>query len=58
MEQKTRNQMMMCKALNPRELIDRLYVSIKGGRGLVNIEDSVDASIRWLEDYIKRAKED
>ena len=35
----------------------RLYVSRKGGRGLFSIEDSVDASIRRLEDYIKMSKE-
>ena len=33
--------------------VDRLYVSRKeGGRGLANIEDSVDASMQWLESYI------
>ena len=43
--------MTMHKALNPRD-DDRLYVSRKeGGRGLVGIEDSVDASIQRLEDY-------
>ena len=31
-----------------------LYVSRKeGGRGLARIEDCVDTSIQWLEDYIK-----
>ena len=43
----------MHKALNPRVDVDRLYVSRKeGGRGLASIEDSVDASIQWFEDYI------
>ena len=42
-----------------RDDIDRLYVSLKeGGRGLTNIEDSVDASIRRLENYIKIEKKD
>ena len=42
------------QALNPRDDIDRLYVSRKeGGRGLANIEDCVDASIQRLEDYIE-----
>ena len=37
----------------PRDDVDRLYVSRKeGGRGLTNIEDSVDASIQRLEDCI------
>ena len=43
------------KALHPRDDIDRLYVSRKeGGRGVASIEDSVDASIQPLEDYIEK----
>ena len=43
------------KALHSRDDIDRLYVSKKeGGRGLASIEDSVDASIQRLEDYIQK----
>ena len=35
--------------------VDRLYVSTKeGGRGLASIEDSVDASIQRLEDYMEK----
>ena len=46
--------MTMHKALHPRDDGNRLYVSRKeGGRGLVSIEESVDASIR-LEDYIEK----
>ena len=45
----------MHKALHPRDDVDRLYVSRKeGGRGLTSIEDSVDASIQRLEDYIQK----
>ena len=45
----------MHKALYPRDDVDRLYVSRKeGGRGLASIEDSVDASIQRLEDYIQK----
>ena len=41
--------------MHPREDVARLYVSRKkGGRGLASIEDSVDASIRRLEDYIEK----
>ena len=41
------------KALQRRDYLDRLYVSKKeGGRELASIEDSVDASIQRLEDYI------
>ena len=45
----------MHKALYPRDDIDRLYVSRKeGGSGLASIEDSVDASIQQLENYIQK----
>ena len=43
----------MHKALAIRDDIDGLYVSWKGGRVLTSIEDSVDTSIKRLEDYIK-----
>ena len=59
MDQRTRKLMTMYKALNPRDEVDRLYVSRKeGGRGLANIEDSVDVSIYRFEDYIKNVEED
>ena len=55
MDQRTRKLMTMHKALHPRDDVDRLYVSRKeGGRGLANIEDSVEASIQRLEDYIEK----
>ena len=45
----------MHKALHPRDDIDRLYISRKeGGRGLASIEDSVNAWIQRLEDYIQK----
>ena len=41
--------------LNPRDDVDRLYVSRKeGGRGITSIEDTIDALIQWLEDYIEK----
>ena len=43
----------MYMALHARNDIDRLYVSRKEGRGFANIEDSDDAYIQLLEDYIK-----
>ena len=47
--------MTMHKALHPRDDVDRLYISRKeGGRGLASIENSVDASIQQLEDYIQK----
>ena len=55
MDQITRKLMTMHKALYPRDDVDRLYVPRKErGRGLTSIEDSVDASIQWLEDYIEK----
>ena len=47
--------MSMHKALHPRDDVDIQHVSRKErGRGLASIEDNVDASIRWLEDYIEK----
>ena len=47
--------MTMHKALHLRDDVDRLYVSRKeGGRGLTSIENSIDASIQRLEDYIRK----
>ena len=47
--------MIMHKALHPRVDVNRLYVSKRnGGRGLANIEDSVDTSILRLEDHIQK----
>ena len=52
--QRTRKLMTMHKALHPRDDVDRVYVSRKeGGRGLSSIQDSVDASVQRIEDYIK-----
>ena len=58
MDQRTRKLMTMHKALHPSDDVDRLYVSRKeGGRGLARIEDSVDASIQRLKDYIRKQVE-
>ena len=55
MDQRTRTLIILHKALHPRDDVDRLYVPRKeGGRGLVSIEDSVDASIQRLEDNIEK----
>ena len=52
MDQRTRQQVTIHKALHPGDDVDRLYVSRKEGRrGLSSIKDSVDASIQQLEDY-------
>ena len=55
MDQRTRKLKTLNKALHPRDEIERVYVSRKeGGRGLASIEDSVDASIQRLENYIQK----
>ena len=55
MDQRTRKLMTMHKALHSKDDVDRLYISSKeGGRGLTSIEDSFDASIQRLEDYIEK----
>ena len=48
--------MTMNKTLYLSDDIDRLYVLRKGGRGLTNIEDNMEASTQGLEDYIKNNK--
>ena len=57
MEQRTRKLITLYKALHPRDDVQRLYVSRKeGGRGIASTQDSVDASIQRLEDYIEKLK--
>ena len=47
--------MTMHKALHPRDDVDSLYgLRMEEGRGLANGEDSVNASIQKLEDYIEK----
>ena len=54
----TRKLMTMHEVLYSRDYIDRLYVLRKEGRReLTNLQDSVLASIRHLEDCIKKSKE-
>ena len=52
-DQRTRKPLMMQKALHPWDDVDRRYVSRKGRIWLASYEDSVDISIRRLEDFIK-----
>ena len=55
MDQRTRKLMTMHKTSHPRDNVDRLYVPRKqGGRGHASIENSVDTSIKRLEDYIEK----
>ena len=58
MDQRTRKLITMHKALHPRNNVERLYGSRKDGeRGITSIEDSVDESIKRLEDYIENRGE-
>ena len=54
MDQRTRKLTTMHKGLHLRDDVNKLYVLRKGGRGLTSIEDSVNASIQRLEDYIEK----
>ena len=55
MDQRARKLMTRHKALHPRDDVDRLYVSVKErGRGFASNEDSVDAAIQRLEDYVEK----
>ena len=40
-----------------RDNIDKLYPSRKGGRGIANIANSINAPIRGLKNYIKKIKD-
>ena len=43
------------KLLHPRDDVDGPYVTRqKGGRGLANNDDSVNATIQRLEDYLEK----
>ena len=56
-DQRTRKLIMMHKALHRSDDTDRWYMSRKEcGRGLVGIEDNIDALIRWLKDYIEKGR--
>ena len=47
----------MYKALHSRNDVHRLYVSRKEGRRVpASIQDSIDAPIQQLEDYIKKCR--
>ena len=47
--------MTVYKALHPWDDIEKIYVSrTEGGREHALIQDRVDASIQWFEDYINK----
>ena len=43
-------------ALHLRDVKVRVYVSRKGEKGHISIEDFLDAWLRELEDYIKKSR--
>ena len=47
----------MHKALHPRDYVDRYVLRKEVGRGLTSIENSVDALIQRLEDFIEKCGE-
>ena len=54
MDRRTRKVMTMHNALHPRGNIDRLYISrSEGGRGLLNVEDTVNLAKLGLQGYVK-----
>ena len=55
MDRRTRKLTTMHKTLHPKDDVVRLFISRKeGGRRHTSIEDSVEASIQRLEDYIEK----
>ena len=59
MDKITRKLMTMHKVSHPTDDVDKQYVSRKeGGRELVNIQDSIDALIPPLENYIQSWEKD
>ena len=57
MDQRTRKLITVYKALHPRDDKDMLYVSRNERGKHASIKDSVDTSIRRLEDSIKKNKD-
>ena len=54
MDRKTRKLLNMYQALHPRSNIDRIYLpSNEGGKGLLSLEDCVNAEKRSLGQYLK-----
>ena len=58
MDERIRKLITRHKVLHLRNDVDRPYVSRKGGGGLTTIQDSVNASIQRVEDFVKSAEED
>ena len=56
-DQRSQKLKTMLKTLHPRDDIDRLYVLRNSGRAFASIDDTIDASIKRLQDFIKKSKE-
>ena len=54
MGQRVRKLKTIHKVLHPKEDVEELYVSRKGGRGIASIEDIDDASIKRYKNYIQK----
>ena len=58
MDRRTRKLMTMHNALHPRSNVDRLYIPRgEGGRGLLNVEDTVNLAKLRLQEYVKMSDE-
>ena len=54
MDSKTRKLLNMYQALNPRSNVDRIYLPhSEGGKGLLSLEECVNAEKRSLGPYLK-----
>lgn len=59
LDKRTRKLMTMHKALHPKSDVDRLYLPRKnGGRGLLNIEDTVEQAKVSLDNYVESSLEE
>jgi hypothetical protein len=59
LDRKTRKAMTINRALHPQSDVDRLYLPRKeGGRGLLQVKQTVEEEKRALNDYIQSSTED
>ena len=54
---RTRQLMTMHQALNPKSGIARIYLSSKGGRGIISVEDTIKLAILGVERYMLTSRE-
>ena len=59
MNRKTRKVLNMYQALHPRSNVGRIYLPrSEGGKGLLSLEDYVNAEMRSLGQYLKMNKDE